>query len=237
MRSNWPTLNCRRFMKILLSSAFISCILAISAIAQTSLDPYLSWNAAQAEQVGRSMRVSDKIGKRMDLRLFNTDKAINYKLRATWMTPEVIRATARLEQLRNRLSDQQTRELVTEAESRGDTIFMIEIDPREGSGVIPLDWRVILQSPNLTVGQTGAIAGEKSPQLRTVKALSGVLRRDYDYDVFWVIFPLVGKDKNPIFKADVSHLQLLVGIYGNEGRITWPIPESVRVRIKSLSQK
>jgi len=224
-------------MKRVFSSAFILCLLAFSAIAQTSPEPYLSWSAAQAEQIGRSMRVSDKIGKRIDVRLFNTDKAINYKLRATWMTAEVIRATARLEQLRNWLSDQQTRELVAEAESRGDTIFMIEIDPREGSGVIPLDWRVILQPPNLTVGQPGSVAGEKSPQLRTVKALTGVLRRDYDYDVFWVVFPLVDKDKNPVFKDDASQLQLLVGIYGNEGRITWPIPESVRSRIKSLSQK
>lgn len=210
---------------------------SFSAIAQALPEPYLSWNATQAEQIGRGMRVSDKIGKRIDVRLFNTDKAVNYKLRATWMTPEVIRATARLEQLRNRLNDQQTRDLVAEAESVGDTVFMIEIDPREGSGVIPLDWRVTLQPPNLAVGQPGAVAGEKSPQFRKIKALSGVLRRDYDYDVFWVVFPLVDKDRNPVFKPDAAQLQLLVGIYGNEGRITWTVPESIRSRIESLSQK
>lgn len=229
--------NCGHFMKRVLFSAFILPLLAFPVIAQNSSESYLSWSAAQAEQIGRAMRVSDRIGKRVDVRLFNTDKAINYKLRATWMTPEVIRATARLEQLRNRLSDEQSRELVAEAESMGDTVFMIEIDPREGSGVIPLDWRVILQPPNLAVGQSGAVAGEKSPQFRKIKALSGVLRRDYDYDVFWVVFPLVDKDKNPVFAADATQVQLLVGIYGNEGRITWTVPESIRTRIKSLSQK
>lgn len=210
----------------------------ISGLGQPPVsEPYLSWSAAQAEKVGRDMRVSDKVGGRFDLRLINTDKAINYKLRATWMTPEVIRASARLEQLRNRLSDQQTRELVAEAEAIGDTVFMIEIDPREGSGVIPLDWRIILQPRDLKIGMPGAVAGDKSPQLRKIKALSGVLRRDYDYDIFWVVFPLVDKAKNPVFPADVSQLQLLVGIYGNEGRITWQIPGSIRTRIKLLSQK
>lgn len=216
---------------------FLNVCFTLGSAQSPASEAYLSWSATQAESVGRQMRISDKVGGRFDVRLINTDKAINYKLRATWMTPEVIRASARLEQLRNRLSDQQTRELVAEAEALGDTVFMIEIDPREGSGVVPLDWRVILQPHELKIGAVGAVTGNKSPQLRNIKALSGVLRRDYDYDVFWVVFPLVDKDKNAVFPADASQLQLLIGIYNKEGVITWQIPESIRTRIKLLSQK
>ncbi len=216
----------------------ILLVCIVSTLSQSSArEGYLSWTAAQAEKVGKEMRISDKVGPSFDLRLINTDKAINYKLRATWLTPEVIRASARLEQLRNRLSDQQTRELVAEAESAGDAVFLIEIDPREGSGVIPLDWRVILQPKDLKIGLPGAISGIKSPQLKRVKALSGVLRRDYDYDIFWVVFPLLDNDKKPVFGPDVTQVQLIVGIYGREGMITWQIPESVRTRISLLSNK
>lgn len=224
-------------MKTLLLQLFSLPIFICSVFAQSEREAYLSWTAEHAEKIGREMRVSDKIGKSFDLRLINTDKAINYKLRATWMTPEVIRACARLQQLRNRLTDQQTQELVVEAESAGDTVFLIEIDPREGSGVIPLDWRVILQPRDLQIGLPGALPGIKSPHLKKMKALGGVLRRDYDYDIFWVVFPLIDDKKIPIFAADISQVQLLVGIYGNEGRITWAIPESIRSRINTLSQK
>ena len=40
----------------------------------------------------------------LDTRILSTEHSYNYKLRATWLTPEVIRATARLAQVRNWLS-------------------------------------------------------------------------------------------------------------------------------------
>lgn len=82
-----------------------------------------------------------------------------------------------------------------------------------------------------------AIAGSKSPQFRLIKALSEVFRRDCDYDIFWVAFRLVDKDKTPIFPADLRELELVVGIYKDEGRIRWQVPDSIRDRIKSLSRK
>ncbi len=223
--------NCIAFSIVIFSLSFAAAI----TNAQSD-DAYLSWTAAQAEKIGKDMRVSDRVGKAFDLRLINTDKAINYKLRATWITPEVIRASARLEQLRNRLSDRETIALVDEAEAAGDTVFLIEIDPREGSGVIPLDWRVILQPVGLKVGSPGAISGIKSPKLRKVKALSGVLRRDYDYDIFWVVFPLVDTDKKAIFAPETTQLQLLVGIYGNEANVTWNVPESIKAKTRRLAE-
>ena len=225
------------YRNLLLTSVFMA-ISAAPAFAQTaSSEAYLSWTASQAESVGKSMRESGQIGKSFDFRGIHTDRAINYKLRVTWITPDVIRAAARLEQLKNRLSDQQTRELVAEAEAAGDTVFKVEIDPREGSGVIPQDWRAILQPKDLSVGADGAVTGIKSPQFQNIKALAGASRRDYDYDVFWVAFPLVGKDKKPLFSDAVSHFQLVIGVYNSEGRVSWPVPESIRARTRSISTK
>jgi hypothetical protein len=152
------------------------------------------------------------------------------------LTPEVIRATARLEQIRNRLSDEETRKLVAEADAAGDLVVMVEIDPREGSGVIPLDWRVFLQPKGFKPGAAGAVAGKKSPAFRKIKALAGVSRRDYDYDVFWVAFPLVDENKRPLFADNLSEFDLFVGIYNKEGKVSWRIPDSVKQKIKGLSQ-
>ncbi|MBK7393655.1 MAG: hypothetical protein IPI64_10210 [Chloracidobacterium sp.] len=222
-------------MRQIFLSVFMLLILATAAVAQD--ETYLTWSASQAEGMVKNMRESSKIGSAFDLRGIHTSRSINYKFRATWLTPEVIRATARLQQLRNRLSDQQTRELVAEAESAGETVFLVEIDPREGSGVIPNDWRAILQPKDLKAGADGAVSRINSPNFRNIKALAGIVRRDYDWDIFWVSFPLVDKDKHSIFPVETSQIQLIVGIYDSEGRLNWQLPESIRSRIRSLSNK
>ncbi|RPI53394.1 MAG: hypothetical protein EHM55_13935 [Acidobacteria bacterium] len=94
-----------------------------NAAAESS---YLTWTSAQAEQIGRSYRVNGRVGGAFDLRLLHTDRSYNYKLRATWLTPEVIRATARLAQIADALSNAQTQALVTQAEAVGDTVIMVE---------------------------------------------------------------------------------------------------------------
>lgn len=210
--------------------------ISTSANAATSTEDYLSWTAAQAENIGKSMRASGKAGSAFDFRVIHTDHAINYKLRATLLTPEVIRATARLEQIRNRLTDEETRKLVNEADAAADLVVMVEIDPREGSGVIPLDWRVFLQPKGFKPGAAGAVPGIKSPEFRKLKALSGVARRDYDYDVFWVAFPLVDGNKKPLFADNLTEFDLFVGIYNKEGKVSWQNPESVKQKAKKLSQ-
>ena len=219
---------------ILFLSSVPGCCLAQSSA--TDRQDYLSWTNEQAVNIGKSMRVNGKVGSSFDFRVTHTDHAVNYKLRATLLTPEVIRAAARIEQLRNRLTDDQTRALVAEADSAGDVVIMVEIDPREGSGVIPLDWRVFLQPKGEKSGSTLSIPGIKSPQLRNLKALSGVMRRDYDYDVFWVVFPLVENNVS-VLLPNVSQIELVVGIYNHEGRVTWQFPESVREKIKTRLQK
>ena len=137
------------------------------------------------------------------------------------MTPSVIRASARLIQLGGRLSDQETAALITEAEATNGTIVMVEIDPREGSGVIPNDWSAFLEP--ITNGKHGrAVRGVEVPKLRDVKALAGVRRRNYDYDRFWVVFPLKHEDGEEVLSADFSEVQVTVRIHDREGTVRWP---------------
>jgi hypothetical protein len=76
--------------------------------------------------------------------MLNTEQAQSYKLRALWFTPEVIGASARQIQLQDRLTEAQTCALVEEAETTGYTVNLVDLDPDEGSGVIPPDWAAFL---------------------------------------------------------------------------------------------
>ncbi|MBK8466891.1 MAG: hypothetical protein IPL32_13765 [Chloracidobacterium sp.] len=226
------------FRLLPLTAIVILCISA-AVHAQSSADDYLTWTASQAEAIGKSTRENGKAGRHgiFDTRIISTNKALNYYVRATLMTPDVIRAAARLQQLKERLTNDQTKKIVKDAENAGNLVIMIEIDPNEGSGVIPLDWRVFLQPKGLKSGSEGAITGVKAPQLRKMPALSGVYGRNYEYDIFWVTFPLVDENKKPLLSDDVQDIQLIVGIYSSEARISWKMRDSLRERIKTLSAK
>jgi hypothetical protein len=173
------------------------------------------------------MRQSGRVGGYFDMRVKGTNKSYNFKLRATWLTPEVIRAGARLIQLQERLSDDETRELVARGEDAADTIILVELDPREGSGVIPLGWTAHLQPKDRPQGPV--VKGSLMPRLRDVPVLNGVDKRDYAYDVFWVGFSLE-RDGVPLFGPEDQEAELVVRIEGKEGRVTWTIPPSIRTR-------
>lgn len=208
----------------------LSCVLAFgqrSANGSARMDEaYLRWSAKQAEAIGTNAYKRGRVGGVFDMRMLKTERSYNYKLAATWLTPDTIRATARLLQLRSRLSDQETRALVAEAEAIDGTVVMVEIDPREGSGVIPRDWEAFLQPKDKP---DHAVRGIVRPQLREVKALAGVLRRNYDYDRFWVVFPLESDD-GALFGASERVVELVVRIYDKEGRVEWPVAPSVLER-------
>ncbi len=186
---------------------------------------FVNWPAQHAETIGRSTYKRGRVGGIWDTRLLKTERSYNYKLAGTWLTPETIRATARLIQLRSRLSADETLKLVQEAEAVGDTVVMIEIDPREGSGVLPNDWEAFLQPKGR---DAQAASGRIESKLRDVRALSGVIQRNYDYDRFWAVFPLTQPDGSPLFAATDAAAELVVRIYNKEGRIEWPIPPSIR---------
>jgi len=169
----------------------------------------------------------------------STEHSYNYKLRATWLTPEVIRATARLAQIRSWLSVEETRALVAEAEAAGDTVIMVEIDPREGSGVVPRDWLALLRPKGAQKTST-LLTGSKGTsvaRLRKLKGLAGVMPRDYDYDVFWVVFSLVSGSGETLFPSSAREVELIVRIRGKEGRVHWPIPESIRERSRAAAAR
>ncbi len=188
-------------------------------------DDWLRWPAPTAEAVGKAMRQQGRVGGYFDLRVTGTSKSYNFKIRATWLTPDVIRAGARLLQLQEGLSDEEARKLVASAEGAADTVILVELDPREGSGVIPLGWTAHLQPKDRP--QAPAVKGSLMPRLRDVPVLKGVDKRDYAYDVFWVGFPLA-RDGVTVFGPEDREAELVVRIEGKEGRVTWTIPPSIR---------
>jgi len=196
----------------------------------SSADNYLTWTSAQAQRIGRGARVNGRVGSAFDFRVVHTERSYNYKLRATWLTPEVIRASARLTQLTDGLSNDQTQALVAEAEAVADTVLMVEIDPREGSGVVPLDWTASLGPRGSQPGEPASINRKNVPGLRQVRGLRGVFRRDYTYEVFWLVFPLSHESGDPLFAQGVSEAELVVRIYDKEGRVKWAVPDSIRGR-------
>jgi hypothetical protein len=198
--------------------------LVASLVSQGVDDGWLTWTAARAQAIGKAAYVQGRVGGLFDLRVLKTERAYNYKLAATWMTPEVIRASARTVQLTDRLAPDEAKAMVAEAERAGDTVVMVEIDPREGSGVIPKDWAAFLQAEARPNDTPRAVRGVENPQLREVRALAGVLRRNYDYDRFWVVFPLTHADGKPLFGAGDTQAELVVRIGGSEGRVKWAIP-------------
>ncbi len=191
-------------------------------------EEYLHWDAKHARSIAQSTRVSGQVGKSLDFRIVHTERSYNFKLRATWLTPEVIRARARLVQLAEHLSDDATRSLVAEADMAGLAIILVEIDPREGSGVIPLDWTALLQPRGAPSEGYSSSKGTIRSSLRDLRALTGGFQRDYAYDAFWMTFPLQTEAGEPVFHPTAEEIELSVRIYSKVGKVRWPMPSSVR---------
>ena len=205
----------------------LSFALVAAASALQVGDQYLSWTAGSAADVIEAMHENGRVGGFFDTRLLSTNRSYNYKLSATWLTPEVIRAAARLAQLEGYLSDEATEQLVSDAKAAGDTVVLVEIDPREGSGVIPLGWRAFLRPKG---NEMRVVPGVSVPALRRARAMAGKLPRNYDFDRFWVVFPLHSSKGEPLFDAATPEAELVVRVYEKEGRVAWPVPASILTR-------
>jgi hypothetical protein len=209
-------------------------LLHAQAPAGEAQEAYLQWSLKQAEEIAKSTRVNGRVGGFWDTRVIRTESSYNFKLRATWFTPEVIRATARYFQLRQGLTDAATKDLVEAAEAAGDTVVLVEIDPREGSGVIPLEWEAYLRPKAERTSEVMGMAGLKLDKLRNIKVLASIVPRDYSYDRFWIVFRLADDRAQPIFPSDAQDGELVVRIHDKEGKVTWPIPESIRQRAAKI---
>lgn len=156
------------------SVALLIVCLLFSIQVNSEDDSYLGWTDQYCFGVGKAMIAKGRVGGfYWGVRVRHTERSYNYKLRATWFTPDVIRANAKLEQRRNRLTSEQTQALVSEAEAVGDTVILVEIDPSQGSGVIPLEWQAYLQPKGLKQGDEGTVSGIHAPAVRKMKALAG----------------------------------------------------------------
>jgi hypothetical protein len=211
-----------------MSTGVLVAVVVASGAVLAQGEAWLSWSPAQAERIGRASYVRGRVGGLFDTRLLKTERSYNYKLAATWLTPDVVRATARLHQLRQRLSDAEATALVLAAESAAHTVVLVEIDPREGAGVVPLDWVAVMQ-----FGGGAEIRGTVMAVLRDMPALAGVLRRNYDYDRFWVAFPLLDERGRSVV-PDTGVATLKVRIHDKEGHVDWPLAPSVVARARQL---
>jgi hypothetical protein len=210
---------------------FVFVAMAVMAAVGQAADgsrSYLEWTRQQAEAVGRSMRAEGRVGGVWAFRGIKTERSLNYKLRATLMTPDVIRAAARLAQLSSSLTAEETAALVNDAERAGGLVVMFEIDPNEGSGVIPLDLVALLRPKDAR--DDSGVRGTLAPSLRDVRALGGVFRRDYAYEQLWAVFRLDEEAAKVAIGPEVRELEFVVRIYDKEGRVSWPVSESLRVR-------
>ena len=212
--------------------ALILLFLASHASPAQPKEDYLTWTRQQATHIGRKWRMAGRVGwqfVRWDPPQYSG--VCFYELRGTLMSPEALRATARLEQLRRRLTDDETRALVTEAEKIDGLVVFIELNPREGSGVIPLDWQATLRPKGVKDDSPLAIGGTSTPSLREVKALTRVGPRDYAYDVFWMVFPMRDKQGKQIWETPPDEIELVVEINNMRGRVSWRVSDSLRQRL------
>jgi hypothetical protein len=212
----------------------LCCSFGSSSIAATQKEDFLSWDLNRCKEMIKLNWGKGKV--KAGQGLIHTERARDYKLRATWLTPEVIRASARILQLGNRLTDDATRALVAEAEAIGDTIVIVDIDPREGSGVIPNDWQAFLQAKSGNTVQVNAAVGVSANKLRDIKVVASAVARDYDYDRFYVIFPLKDENGEPIFSEATKEAELVVRIYHKEGKVSWTMPDSIYKRMQMLKK-
>jgi hypothetical protein len=60
------------------------------------------------------------------------------------------------------------------------------------------------------------------------------MQRNYDYEQFWVVFPLIRADGQPVFPEGVVEAELVVRIYNKEGTVTWPLAQSIRERTSAI---
>jgi hypothetical protein len=219
-------------------SAGLAVLACVGATLLAQGEEYLRWDAARVSAVVARAHGDGKVGSRTlwfwtgwDSRLLKTERAMNYKLRATWFTPDVVRASARWAQLRSRLSDEQTRQLVEEADRAGEMVVVVDIDPNEGSGVIPADWEAFMRPKDAPQESGQFVRGTVVDELRKVRALQPIAQRNYDYDRFWVVFPLTTESGKTLFSPDDREAELLVRIYNREGAVAWPVPGDLRAKL------
>ena len=200
----------------------LALLLAGSAAAQAPASG--SWKDVTEKDARRlltAMRVNGQVGKTFDTRILSTDRSYNYKLRATWITADVAVAAARLLVATKGASAETAEGLVSEFTSPTWQYVLVEVDPREGSGVIPGDWTARF-GPADVEGRD--IGGEIVPDQAPWRTYVSAFPRNYDFDIFLVRFLTHKTDGAPVLESADRNAQLTVRIHDKAGRVRWPVP-------------
>ncbi|MCU1233694.1 MAG: hypothetical protein JWP63_1661 [Candidatus Solibacter sp.] len=99
--------------------------------------------------------------------------------------------------------------------------------------MIPADWTATLSARTASSVPQRVVLGASVPRLRDLPALIGFGRRDYAYEIFWVVFPLRTESGDPLFRPEDREAELSVRIYDKVGKVRWPIPDSIRDRSRN----
>jgi hypothetical protein len=200
--------------------AALSCMAAALAWAQSAPD-LNSMNEKQASQWMLSMRGTGQVGGSLDFRVMSTDRSYNYKLRATWITPDVALGAARVLMLSKGFSHAQAQEVMEAANAPESWLLLVELDPREGSGVIPRDWIARFGSRDMESRQA---VGKEVTADGVWRSLLSAFPRDYSYDVFLMRFPRNDPSGASLLQPGDREAELVVRIYNKGGRVRWKIP-------------
>ena len=134
----------------------------------------------RARETIAAMRVNGRVGSGFDFRVTNTDRSYNYKLRATWLTPLVFEAAGRMLESAKGMAAADVQRLLKELTPEPAHYVLVELDPREGSGVIPRDW-LSRFGPKGTDGRI--VVGQVVAEQGGWRTLMSAFPRDYAYDV------------------------------------------------------
>jgi hypothetical protein len=174
----------------------------------------------QAHQAIGSMRVQGRVGGGLDLRVTATDRSYNYKLRATWITSKAAVAAARILELSKGLTQAEAKEVVRQTAEPDSWLILVELDPREGSGVIPKDWSARFGPAGR---ETAQVTGRRIGREGAWGTLVSAFPRDYSYDVFLLAFPRTAEGA-PVLRPSDAEAELAVRIYNKQGSVRWKIP-------------
>jgi hypothetical protein len=99
----------------------------------------------------------------------------------------------------------------------------VELDPREGSGIIPRDW--ISRFGAQGAGDDRRVAGTIAPDEGIWLQIASAFPRDYAYDRFLIKFPLeAAAGRRLLVGSSDLTAELTVQIYQKQGRVLWKIP-------------
>ena len=159
------------------------------------------------------------------MRVTSTDRSYNYKLRATWLPPQVFEAAGRVLEIAKGVPPVEVQRVLKELTVEPAHYVLVELDPREGSGVIPRDW---LSRFGPKGDADRQVAGQVVSEQGDWRTLLRAFPRDYAYDIFIVRFPVEVREGVKTLADSDSLAELSVRIYNKIGTVAWRVPAVTR---------